>query len=130
MSRATRKYDSVDIMKLYTLGSTNGWNKYLDETFKSENINSLARMRYALQAGMDDLAKAKLNTPEMIKFYLRLMRSTEQTAKQIIRKIYPMPHDLPTIHGIQTKKERPLSALEAKRKRDLALEKFFMDSSF
>ena len=129
MSRVTRKYDSVDLMKLYSQGNASGWNNYLTTMRKSCNINDLARMRYSLQAGMDDLAKMNLNNEKMSVFYIRLLKSVENTAKQIIRKIYPMPHDLPTIHGIKIK-HQPLSALEAKRKRDLEMELFFNNSSF
>lgn len=127
MSRATRKYDSLDLIKLYSLGSNNGWIKYLDECVKSLNINSLARMRYSLQASMTDLVNKKLNDDRMNVFYVRLLKSVENTAKQIVRIKHPLPHDT-VIKG--DGKDRPLSALEAKRRRDKELEYFFNKSSF
>ena len=130
MSRTTRKYDSVDLMKLYAQGSANGWNEYLTAMLNAGDINALARMRYALQAGMDDLTKIKMNDEKMSLFYVRLLKSVEETAKKIIRRKHPMPHDLPTIHGIKTKHDNPTTALEAKRKRDRELELFFNKSSF
>lgn len=131
MSRATRKYESVDIMKMYAQGSANGWNEYLTAMLNAGDINALARMRYALQAGMDDLVKIKMNNEKMSLFYVRLLKSVEDTAKKIIRRKHPMPHDLPTIHGIKSKKmENQTTALEAKRNRDRALELFFNKSSF
>lgn len=128
LSRATRKYPSIDIMKLWTLGSANGWNKELNRLSLSQSINECARIRYQLQAGMDDLVKAKLNTEEMNIFYLRLMKSLENTARGIVRAVHPLPHDTPDLHGTESKK--PLSALEVKRKRDSEMESFFNKSSF
>ena len=117
-------------MKLWTLGSANGWNEFLTKSLESNNINSLARMRYSLQAGMDDLVKLKMNDEKMSVFYMRLLKSVEITAKKIIKKINPSIFDAPTLHGIKTKKQKPLSALEAKRKRDKDLELFLTNSSF
>ncbi len=128
LSRATRKYDELDLMKLYVSGSHVGWNKYLSECHDSNNINSLARMRYALQSGMDRISKQNLNDEKMSVFYMRLLKSVEITAKKIIKRIYPNPFDAPSLHGI--KKQKPLSALEAKRKRDKELELFLTSSSF
>lgn len=130
MSRATRKYEEIDLMKLYASGSHVGWNQYLSECYDNNNINSLARMRYALQSGMDKLAKLKLNDEKMSVFYIRLLKSVEITAKKIIKKINPSIFDAPTLHGIKTKKQKPLSALDAKRKRDKDLELFLTNSSF
>lgn len=114
-------------MKLYSLGSANGWNKFLKECLLSGSINELARVRYSLQAGMTDLANQKLNDENINLFYIRLIKSLENTAKQIVRIKYPMPHDL-VIKG--DAKDRPKTALEAKRKRDKELEMFFNNSSF
>jgi hypothetical protein len=117
-------------MKLYSQGSANGWNEYLTAMNNAGDINALARMRYALQAGMDDLVKIKMNNEKMSLFYVRLLKSVEDTAKKIIRRKHPMPHDLPTIHGIKSKHGNQTTALEAKRKRDRELELFFNNSSF
>lgn len=130
LSRSTRRYDAVDIMKLWTLGSANGWNEFLTKSYETNNINALAKMRYSLQAGMDDLVKLKMNDEKMSVFYMRLLKSVEITAKKIIKKINPSIFDAPTLHGIKVKKEMPLSALEAKRKRDKDLELFFTNSSY
>jgi hypothetical protein len=115
-------------MKLWTLGSANGWNEQLDKCVHNQSINELARIRYGLQAGMTDLANQKLNDEKMNVFYARLMKSLENTARLIVRKIHPLPHDAPTIHGIKSK--HPVSALVAKRNRDREMELFFNKSSF
>lgn len=124
LSRITKKYDEFDLLKLYASGSSRGWNQYLNDCYSSENINSLASMRYALQAGMDKLVKQKLNDEKMVLFYLRLMKSVEDTAKKIIRKKHPLPTDNPLIA------KENLHTLAIKRRRDQELELFFNNSSF
>ena len=130
LSRATRKYEAVDLLKLYTENSFVEWNKYLDTMYHSNNINALARMRYSLQAGMDDLSKTPFHTEAIAKLYIRLLRSVEITATKVIRRLHPMPHDNPHLHGAPNQPERPAAAQIAKRNRDKALETFFNDSSF
>jgi hypothetical protein len=125
-------------MKLYAQGSANGWNEYLTAMTNAKNINALARMRYALQAGMDDLTKLKMNDEKMSVFYIRLLKSVENTAKIIIRELHPMPNDVPAMYlnkkiptfGIGQKPAWVEKALNAKRKRDRELELFFTNSSF
>lgn len=118
-----RKHEAVDLLKLYTLGSHNGWNDFLKKCFAKGNINALAKLRYQLQCGMDDLAKQKLNTHEINVWYLRLIRSLEITAKKIIKIKHPMPGDDPL------NKSFP-DTLEIKRKRDQELARFFHLSSY
>lgn len=124
MSRTTKKYDEFDLLKLYSSGSYKGWNEYLNNCYHANNINSLASMRYALQAGMDKLARQKLNDEKMSVFYLRLMKSVEDTAKKIIRKVHPLPTDNPLIA------KQNLDTLAIKRRRDAELELFFKNSSY
>ncbi len=121
----SRKYEAVDLMKLYTHGSTNGWNDFLKKCLTKRDINALAKLRYQICAGMDDLAKLKLNTEEINVWFVRLNRSLELTAKKIIRIKCPLPGDAGA---------KPLKTLgdyaSAKRKRDLELRKFMQESSY
>lgn len=121
----SRKFEAIDLMKLHSLGSANGWNKILDECLLNSDINRLAKLRYQIAAGMDDLAKQKLNTEEMCVWYIRLNRSLENTAKKILRAKYPLPGDNP-----MEKETNTLKALEQKRKRDYELQQFFKKSSY
>ncbi len=123
--RTTRKYDAIDLMKLWALGSTNGWNDMLKKAHLDHNINLLGRLRYQIQAGMDDLAKKKAVTDELSVFYCRLLRSLEKTAKKIIVEKNPMPGDDP----LAAKKWGP-EWLAAKRKRDTELALFMRQSSY
>lgn len=123
--RTTRKYPSIDLMKLYTLGSKNGWNDFLTECALNKDINKLARVKYQISAGMTDLANQKLNTPEMDIWFARLIKSLELTAKRIIKLKHPMPGDNPL-----TDKKIKADTLEIKRKRDLEINKFMHDSRF
>lgn len=119
------RHDYIDLLKLYSSGSHNGWNEVLNQCYQTNNINKLARLRYGIQAGMDKLAKEKLNTEQINLFFIRLNKSLENTAKQIIRKKYPLPGDNPLIA-----KEYDKKSLEVKRKRDRELAAFFKKSAY
>lgn len=124
-----RKYEAIDLMKLYSLGSNNGWNSFLTDCFDKMDINKLAKVRYQICAGMDDLAKQNKNTEKINIFFIRLNRSIELTAKKIIRKKFPLPHD----NTVSLKKDLLINktdALEAKRKRDRELQQFFIKSAY
>ena len=121
----SRKFEAINLMKLYAQGSTNGWNDFLRECSVSQDINRLAKVKYQIQAGMDDLAKAKLNTPDIDVWFLRLVRSIEIEAKRIIKMRHPMPGDNPLIA-----KKFEKSHLDVKRSRDRELAKFLKDSSY
>lgn len=118
-----RKHDAIDLMKLYSLGSTNGWNEILTECHTKRDINRLAKIRYQVQAGMDDLAKLKLNTPDIDVWYCRLIKSLELSAKRILKIKHPMPGDTNSF-------SKDLDALEAKRRRDQDFQKFLIESAY
>lgn len=120
----SRKYEAVNLMKMYTEGNFVLWNDMLTDCVRKLDINRLAVLRYSLQAGMDDLAKRKLNTPKINEWWARLMRSTEITAKRIIKIKHPMALDNPLM--AKTHKHE----LAAKRKRDKELAKFLQESSY
>lgn len=121
-----RKEQAVDLMKLYSQGSTNGWNDFLNQCYVNENINRLAKMRYAIQAGMADLAKKKLNTDDMNAWFCRITKSIEKTAKQIIKKKYPLPGDNPLL----AKSKEFVDAHAVKKRRDKELADFMRASSY
>lgn len=120
-----RKHEAIDLMKLYSMGSANGWNEFLQECFDKQDINKLAKVLYQVQAGEDDLAKRKLNTDEMNVWTTRLKMSIEKTAKKIIKLRNPMPGD-----RVLIAKDYSDGHLEAKRLRDRELAKFIRDSSY
>lgn len=119
-----RRHDPIDLMQLYVKADSTTWNDMLSRCYDNRDINALGMVRYQLQAGMDDLAKSKLNDERMNVWYLRLLRSIEQTAKRIIRVMHPMPGDNPL-----TAKQN-LNHLEQKRKRDYELQVFMAKSSY
>lgn len=96
----------------------------LSKNLRAQNINELAKIRYQIQAGMDDLAKAKMNDEKMITFYIRLLKSLENTAKQVLRLKHPMPGDNPLIANKYPDK------LAAKRARDQEWAKFLHRSAY
>ncbi len=120
-----RKFDPIDLMKLYSKGSNNGWNEFLLECVHKLDINKLAKVRYQICAGMDDLAKAKLNTPEIDVWFVRLSMSLEKTARQILRIKHPLKNDDP-LRTVKTE----LDHHQIKKKRDQELAKFMKDSNY
>lgn len=119
-----RKHDSIDLMKLYSLGSSNGWNQMLSVCLRNLDINKLMQVKYGIESGMDDLVKKKLNTDDVNVWYLRLVKSIENTAKQIIKIRNPLPHDNPLIAKDHSKTK------DIKTKRDKELYDFIKKSSF
>lgn len=121
-----RKVEAIDLMKLYSKGSTNGWNEFLNRCYLNQDINALGRMRYSVQAGMSDLAKKKLNTDDINNWFCRLIKSIEITAKRIIKAKHPLPGDNPLI----AKNSEYIDQRKIKQKRDQELAKFMHESSY
>jgi len=121
----TRKHEGIDLIKLYAMGSSNGWNEYLTKCYDDRNINALAKLKYQISVGMTDMAKQKLNTANYDVWFVRLVRSIEITAKRIIKVRHPLPGDNPLI----AMKIRE-SVHDIKKRRDQELAKFLRDSSF
>lgn len=125
-----RKYEPIDLLKLYTKGSNNGWNEFLSDCYDRQDINKLAKVRYQICAGMDDLAKLKLNDDKMNVWFVRLMKSLEITAKKILRTKYPMPGDSLIAANDFSDSVTKAKMLAAKRKRDQELKLFFEKSAY
>ena len=117
-------------MKLYTHGRVEVWNEALTDCYNKKDINRLAKIKYQLSAGMDDLAKLKMNTEKINLWFLRLQRSIEVTAKRIIKAKFPMPGDTLTIDNKSMNDTEKKRMLLAKRKRDQELNKFMHDSNY
>ena len=120
----SRRYEAIDLMKLYSMGSTNGWNKALTDCLNAQDINKLAKLKYQIQAGMDDLTKNNLNTPDLNVWFCRLIRSIEITAKKIIKLKHPLGIDDPL------KAKNFKNQHDAKTRRDAELMAFMKKSSF
>lgn len=152
MSHARRKWPSIDILKLYAgafvesepqdLGYQKGnaiynahaqdsafkahakWNEWLTKCLDKNDLEDLMKVRYGLQAGMDDLVKKKMSNDKINNMFIRWCKSIENTARKIIRKRIPLPNDNPNDTEFHAK------SLSAKRNRDAELEKFFRRSAF
>jgi hypothetical protein len=126
----SRKVDAIDLIKLYSLGSHNGWNQALDDHFVRLDVSGLARIYYGIQAGMDDLVKNKLNDEKMNVWFLRLQRSIENTMKAILRRKYPNPYDSPAPITESEKSTIEMRWLDIKRKRDHEFELFLKKARY
>ena len=141
MSQGRRKFDSINLVKLYAEGRQR-WNHKLERALKYHDVEWIKQTIYGLQCGMDDLIKNKIEysilieslrkdkklknedeqTPEV--WFLRLQKSLENTAKQIFRTKYPNPCDKPLMAAEYS------HFLEEKRKRDQEFEGFLRKVSF
>ncbi len=79
----------IDLIKLYTEGTTEKWNAFLTDCLEKNQIERLVQTRKGLQIGAKTLANNKMNSPKMNEFFIRLNRSIEITAKKIIKKLHP-----------------------------------------
>lgn len=152
MNQGKRKWPEIDIIKLYagkfigfeddtvydfdsaTWDATKSanmfkahtkWNMWLTRCLENNDLNELIKVRYGLQAGMDDLVKKKLSTPQVVEMFLRWISSIERTARQIIKKKNPLPNDSSLL-----KKDMTSETLRIKRSRDLEFDKFLTKSAF
>ena len=127
----TRKYPGINLLDLYAKSGIEKWNEFLTTCLANNDINELIKVLYGIQVGMRDLSIQGLNTDKVTQWFIRLQRSLEKTAKQIIQKKYPFPNDDPKykFKTLDTKKMAE-ATLQAKRKRDQELNKFIKRSSF
>ena len=142
-----RKWPNISILRIREKLSAGNWISFLNTCYRKQDIESLKRALYGIQADMNDLAKMKANTPDVVNFFLRLQRSLTDTARKILKIKYPSPLDTAgndmTVESRLAIKHNPnnLSAIEkakaefnrhtlAKRKRDQEFEQFIKDSSF
>lgn len=119
-----RQHEAIDLLKLYFESSPAKWNAWLARCKDYHNLAELKKVYYGLQAGMDDLAKNKMNSDKLSTWFLRLQRSIEKTAKAIIREKNPMPGDNALDKATSAK------MLEAKRKRDREFEAFIRKAAY
>ncbi len=116
--------DYIDLIKLYTHGSANGWNDFLNDCYRGCLINKLYDVQRRLQLGMDVLVKQKLNTPEMVAYFCRLINSIDKTAAKIDKKLNPMLNDNPL------KASKDEKAIKAKKERDANREAYRKKHSY
>lgn len=118
------KLDYIDLVKLWSLGSANGWNEFLTDCERGCMINRLADAQVRIQRGMDKLVREKLNTPEMIEFFCRLSRSIDNTIKSIDKKMNKNIYDNP-LNKVKDEKQ-----LAKKRARDQEREAWRKKNSY
>jgi len=127
-----RQWHNVDLLKLYNFCSTEHWNNFLTICVARQDVLTLQKTYYGCQAGMDKLAKDKLNSEKIVNWYLRLIKSIEQTVKTIYRIKYPTKLDDP-ITAQSLKVSNPIEYqkhINIKRERDLAYEAWLTKASF
>ncbi len=124
----SRQTDAIDLIALYAKGSNNGWNEFLTECHQKQDVNRLTKVMRGIQIGMDDAAKLHLPDDKIAVFYVRLLKSIENTMKQILRSKYPNPRDNPLAARNPAWADKKWQ--EIKRKRDHEFELFMRKASF
>ena len=127
-----KKWQSIDLFKLYSESDHTKWNKMLNKCYKNRDLKSLRELLYGVEVGMDDLVKKKMNTLKMVMWFTRLQTSIEKTAKKILRRQYPSPLDDTIVaKSMQTNnKEDYKKHLSIKRKRDQEFELWLKQMRF
>lgn len=123
MSKSSRT-DYIDLIKLQALGSANGWNEFLTDCDRGCLVNKLNDVQQRLELGLAKLAREKMDTPEMVAFYCRLIKSIDNTYKKINKKMHKNILDDPT------NKIKDAKALKEKRDRDHNLELWRKKNSY
>jgi hypothetical protein len=127
MSRVTRKHETLNLVLLFTDWTDARWASFLTKKIRSRDFNGLLQARWGLQAGMNDLAKNKLNLDKWVMKYIRWNKSLEVALRSLYRSRYPNPLDRPgTILDPSTHEK----ALNAKRNRDRTFESILKGQSF
>lgn len=112
MSAVGRKQEAIDLIKLYATKGTGEWNAFLTQCYNTRDVATLTKTLYGVQAGMSNLVTKKLDTTDLIDFFLRLQKSLELTMKKI--------------HRLKVKTD----GLADKRTKDQEFEKFLRKESF
>lgn len=128
MRHVERRWPAIDLMKLFTGGHSLKWNDYLTRCDRTGNLDDLMKTLYGIQAGMDDLVKAKMTSEKINQLFLRLQASIENTARRIIKRRIPSPLDHGS--GVTLTAKEKLELIGIKRRRDAEFEKFVRKASF
>lgn len=121
---AKGKPPKLDLLKLYSEQNTARWNEFLKNCLDRRDLETLEKMLYGAQLGMDDLVKKKMNTDKVNIWFLRLQRSIENTMKQIIKARMPNPLDNPL------NASKFIQKIGEKRHRDEQIERYLKKVRF
>jgi len=88
-----RDHEAIDLMKLFSQGCNETWNQYIHKLQQTKDFEGALKVRYGIQAGMDDLVKKRLNNATFDTLYASLIRSIDKNLRWIYRAKYPNPLD-------------------------------------
>lgn len=129
-----RKHDAINILNLYANSNHERWNQMLDYCYRTNNINKLQELHYAISVSMTDLAKQKINSSHMNDTFLRWLRSLEKTGLNIAKKINPNPLDTMSKQEIDILKNsdsiKYKKMYDAKKSRDFEVAEYFRKGAY
>lgn len=127
-----RKYETLDVVRLYSTLSVDVWRAVLSKCLRNGDINRLMSIRYGLQAGLSDATKKGFVDDKFTFWVLKRIKNIERVAKEIIKNRNPMPGD--KVELSKTHKGKRIDFVQdaklAKKLRDKELENFMKESSF
>lgn len=110
------KSEAIDILELYATSNDDSWYTFLMTCKRRGDTQKLEDVAHRLDLGMENLVAAKLNTENIVVFYLGLQKSIERSLKYIQRKREPNP-----LHGVADKRATK-AMITDKRRKDAELE--------
>lgn len=129
----SRKWPTIDIVKLFYLGDQVNWQATIQKYIKNNDLEAIKKTRYGIQAGMEDARKQKLNTPVLINWFAQIQRDLDVATKLILKKLYPSPLDEP-LKAVEFRKNNPKDLVDKVRKekqeRDDKIERYIRENSF
>lgn len=126
-----RKYESIDVVKMYSTLTVDVWRHVLTKCLENGDINRLIALRYGLQSGLSDAVKSGFKNEKLDLWVMKRIKNLETCAKAIIKQKFPMPGDQIVSKTHKGKRvDYIMDAVEAKRKRDRELQNFLMRSNF
>ena len=91
--KTNRKHPNIDLFALYKNLDLVTWNYMLTQALKTQDLDSLTKMLYGIQACMSDYADAGLGTENIGHFFIKLQNSLENTAKRVFKLKMPCRSD-------------------------------------
>ena len=130
-NQGRRKFEAIDIVKLFSTLTKVHWQTNLTEAYKKNNVEKLTKWRYGLQAGLADANSNGLGNEKLNMWVIKRIMNIEKCMRYILKKKYPMPGDvvLPKFNKGR-RKDYVMDSKQAKRARDNDFEKFLKESAF
>ena len=121
-----RKYQPLDVVKMFSTLQSKHWRKVLITAVKANNVGKLTAWRYGMQLGLAEANNRNISSETINIWAIQRIRDLEKAMKVICRKKYPNPFDDPKVDPLGYIHKVKL----VKRQRDREFEDFLRKSSY